>query len=471
VLERGRERVKAAAADADGLVAAITALEEDFAEITRTAAQRAKGARTAPCRSLVYSDCRRSATARLGSAMLDELTPLGFCLTAARWLAVRYAEVVGGRIREAYERLCERGEPVDLASLWFATLPAPHAESVADAANIQAELREKWARIIDAPPGAHRVKLHSADIAEQVAAEFGEPGESWWLGRYFSPDLLIVAQDADAVARGEYELVVGELHTALNTVSASLFVMQHPDISELLAETTIDFPEPRLTPMLPKELPQRWSARSRQALIRDEDYYVAHVDHTIDPRRPRTVVSADVRVEDREGRLTAVLPDGAAFDVLDAYGHALTNRVLDKFTVGSAEDHSPRITIDRMTVAREKWRFAADAQEMAFAGDKNEARRFVRANQWRRSHELPRFVFVVSPTEPRPFYVDFDSPVYVSIFAKAVRRLARRDPGAKLTVSEMLPTPEQTWLTDDEGQRYTSELRFVAVAQETGSRS
>jgi hypothetical protein len=67
--------------------------------------------------------------------------------------------------------------------------------------------------------------------------------------------------------------------------------------------------------------------------------------------------------------------------------------------------------------------------------------------------------------------VDFDSPVYVSIFAKAVRRLARRDPGAKLTVSEMLPTPEQTWLTDDEGQRYTSELRFVAVAQETGSRS
>lgn len=36
----------------------------------------------------------------------------------------------------------------------------------------------------------------------------------------------------------------------------------------------------------------------------------------------------------------------------------------------------------------------------------------------------------------------------------------------------MLPTPEQTWLTDDEGRRYASELRFVAVdeAPARGSR-
>jgi hypothetical protein len=75
-------------------------------------------------------------------------------------------------------------------------------------------------------------------------------------------------------------------------------------------------------------------------------------------------------------------------------------------------------------------------------------------------------VFVVSPTEPRPFYVDFDSPVYVTIFAKAVRRLARQDPDARLRISEMLPNPEQTWLTDDQGERYTSELRLVAFTQD-----
>jgi hypothetical protein len=114
-----------------------------------------------------------------------------------------------------------------------------------------------------------------------------------------------------------------------------------------------------------------------------------------------------------------------------------------------------------MVLSRETWRFAAG--RLPFATEKSEAKRFVRARHWQAANELPRHVFVVSPAEPRPFYVDFDSPVYVNILAKAIRRLAARDPQARLTVSEMLPTPEQAWLTDDLGNRYTSELRFVAV--------
>ncbi|WP_285792328.1 lantibiotic dehydratase, partial [Micromonospora sp. NBRC 101691] len=126
-------------------------------------------------------------------------------------------------------------------------------------------------------------------------------------------------------------------------------------------------------------------------------------------------------------------------------------------------DHSPRVTVDRMVVARESWRFVAG--ELGFVDERVESRRFVRARQWRAGLDLPRWVFVTVPGEPRPFFVDFDSPVYVNIFAKAVRRLARRDVGGRLTVTEMLPTPEQVWLTDDVGNRYTSELRFVAVDQ------
>jgi len=466
VLERGRERVRAAFGDAEELVAALTALEDDFAAITSTAAQRDKGERTAPCRSLVYSDCRRASTARIGTALLDHLVPLELCLLSARWLTARYAESIGARIRDAYEKLRERNGTVDLASVWFATLPSPHADSLAEAERIGAELRERWARIIGAPAGVRRVQLSSAEIAGRVREQFGEPGPSWWLARYFCPDLLVAADSADAIARGEFELVLGELHSAINTVGYSLWAMQHPDLKELLDETTVDFPGPRVTPMLPNELPKRWSSRSRQALVRDEDYYVAIVDHTIDPRRPRTAMSADVLVEDRDGKLVVVLPDGAVFDLLDVYGHALSNRILDKFGLGSGAEHSPRITVDRMVMARETWRFAAGGEDMAFAVEKNEARRFVRTLRWRRERDLPRFVFVVSPTEPRPFYVDFESPVYVNIFTKAVRRLAREQPEANLKVSEMLPSPEQTWLTDHHGERYTSELRLIAVAQD-----
>ncbi|MFJ4919560.1 lantibiotic dehydratase [Streptomyces sp. NPDC088725] len=461
VLERGRDAVRAAGMDADALTVALSALEADFAALTATEAQRAKGERTAPCRGLVYSDARRAATATVGSAVLDELTPLAMCLTAARWMTNRFAETVRLRLREVYDRLRAAGEPVDLGSMWLASLPSPYPEASADIAAIQAELRAKWARVLAVPEAAREVRLSSADIADRVREEFEELGAGWSLARYFSPDLLVLAEDRAAVSRGDFELVLGEMHCALNTTGASLFVHQHPDRDALVAETTRDFPEPRLLPMLPKELPLKWSARSRPSLDRPEDHYVALVDQTGDPHRPRTALSGDVTVEDRAGQLVAVLPGGAEFDLLDVYANTLTQRVMDRFTLRPEGDHTPRITIDKVVVARETWSLAVS--ELDFIDEKSEAKRYVRARNWRRRRDLPRFVFVVSPTEPRPFYLDFDSPVYVTIFAKAARRLARKDPGARLTVSEMLPSPEQAWLTDDEGRSYTSELRFVAV--------
>ena len=463
VLERGRDAVQAAGQDAPALTEALTALEADFSALTATDAQRSKGARTAPCRGMVYSDARRAATATIGTAILAELGPLEQCLAAASWLTGRFGAVMGQRIRAAHDRLADAGPPVDLGSLWLACLPAPHPDSSNEVAGLAAEVSAKWARIIAAPAGASRVHRSSAEIAAHVRAEFPPQPAAWSTARYFSPDLLIVTEDPAALARGEFTLVLGEMHCAINTMAASLFVHQHPDRAELLAETTRDFPGPRLQPMLPKELPLKWSARSRPSLERPEDYQVALVDQTSDPYRERTVLAGEVMVADRAGELVAVLPGGAEFPVLDVFANALTHRVMDRFSIRPEGEHTPRITLDRMVVARETWRFTADA--LAFTADKTEAGRFVRARHWRQEQGLPRYVFVVSPTEPRPFYVDFDSPIYVGILAKAVRRLARQDPGARLTVSEMLPSPEQTWLTDDEGDTYTSELRFVAVDQ------
>jgi hypothetical protein len=65
--------------------------------------------------------------------------------------------------------------------------------------------------------------------------------------------------------------------------------------------------------------------------------------------------------------------------------------------------------------------------------------------------------------EKKPVYVDFASPAYVEILAKIVRRTARAGEADQLiAVSEMLPAHGQLWLSDAEGQRYTSELRVIA---------
>ncbi|MFJ4919556.1 lantibiotic dehydratase [Streptomyces sp. NPDC088725] len=461
-LERGRAAV-AAAKGADGLVAALTGLEQDFVALTETAAVREKAAGTAPCRALVYSDCRRAAGARLGPAVLDALAPLDPLLTSARWLTARLAEAVMTRAREVYAGLAEQG-PVDLASFWFACMPILHGDARTEAAALQREFQRRWQEILAAPPDARRVRLTLDGIAGPAADRFGGARAGWTAARYQSPDIMIAATGEEAVRRGDFELVLGELHLAANTLGSSLFVHQHPASGELVRLTDRDHPGPRLMPLLPKEHRSRLSARTRHSLVRPEDYHVALVDFTADPRRPRTVLSADVAVTERDGELTVVLPDGAVFPAVDVFSHVLTTLAMDLFQILPETGHAPRVTVDRLVVARETWRIPA--ADLGFAAEKDEGRRFVRARRWREEHGMPRFVFVVSPTESRPFYVDFDSPVYVGIFAKAMRRLARREPAGRVTVTEMLPSPEQTWLTDDQGSSYTSELRFVAVDQE-----
>ncbi|MFC4590843.1 lantibiotic dehydratase family protein [Sphaerisporangium corydalis] len=465
VLERGRDRVRDAAGDPEALVAAMETLEGEFTELTQVAAQRQKGGGNAPCRALIYSDSTRAARVRVGTELLDALGPLDLLLSGGAWLTAGLARRVMARARQVYaEETRNLGDtPLDLATFWFACIPMLHSGVVADAEDLKREFAKCWEDILRLTPGERHVRLTRADIAGRVREAFGEPAdEGWATARYACPDVLVVADDAEAVNRGEFELALGELHLAINTLGASLFVNQHPDRDELIGLTDLDHPGPRLMPLQPKEHRARLSARTRYSLVRDQDYCVALADSSADPHRPRTIPSADVVVRDDDGRLVAVLPDGNVFDLVNIFSQGLTMLVLDMFRIVPEDvDHFPRVTIDRMMVARETWRF--DPSTMDFADEKNEAKRFVRAGRWREAQDLPRYVFVVSPTEPRPFYVDFHSPVYVNIFAKAVRRLQRDDPGGRLTISEMQPTPEQTWLTDDKGDRYTSELRFVAV--------
>jgi hypothetical protein len=76
---------------------------------------------------------------------------------------------------------------------------------------------------------------------------------------------------------------------------------------------------------------------------------------------------------------------------------------------------------------------------------------------------MPRRVFALSPSETKPIYVDFDSPVLTRILCRHLRRAAADLPGRPVRFTEMLPGPEDCWLTDEDGRRYTSELRLVAV--------
>jgi hypothetical protein len=87
----------------------------------------------------------------------------------------------------------------------------------------------------------------------------------------------------------------------------------------------------------------------------------------------------------------------------------------------------------------------------------------IAARRWARANDLPRFVFVKVPVEAKPFYIDFDSPIYLNMFAKTIRRTDETGkPDKVITVTEMIPRTDQTWLPDAEGETYTCEFRLVA---------
>ncbi|HXQ69565.1 MAG TPA: lantibiotic dehydratase, partial [Pyrinomonadaceae bacterium] len=149
------------------------------------------------------------------------------------------------------------------------------------------------------------------------------------------------------------------------------------------------------------------------------------------------------------------------FPIVEAVADALMGLVINRFKILTPQKHIPRINFDRLVISRETWNFSAS--ELAFASEKDEAARFIAARRWARSHGMPRFVFVKSSAEVKPFYVDFDSPTYLNIFTRTIRPDSEGDAGdARITVTEMLPLHDQAWLPDAEGQRYTCELRIVA---------
>jgi hypothetical protein len=295
-----------------------------------------------------------------------------------------------------------------------------------------------------------------------VEEAFDAPRPGWAIARHHSPDLMIAADSVEAIQRGEYLLVIGELHLASNTLMANLFVSQHPAPNELHRMLERDFPEPRPTPIKPSSWPMA-NVRTGLAMTAPKDWKIDFAYDSVADDTTNVLRIADLVVEEVDGTLVMRTRDGlVSFDALDAIGESLSALTVNEMKFLPPSRHSPRVTIDRLVVCRETWSFPR--AELEFAAVKDAAERFLAARAWAKAHGMPRFVFVKVPTETKPFYLDFDSPVYVDILSKVVRQMEGRPRSeAMITVSEMLPASDQTWLPDAEGNRYTSELRMVAV--------
>jgi len=221
--------------------------------------------------------------------------------------------------------------------------------------------------------------------------------------------------------------------------------------------------------VISKYLAPEQTVRVFLTLIPPKDYRLEIAPDSRCPENARVFSLASFLVERKADGLVLRTRDGSVeFDLIEAFGVGLSDIMVDAFKVLSPRvaGRHPRVTIDNLVLAREAWGFAPE--EIAFVHVDDQRERFVAARRWARAQQLPRFVFVKAPVEEKPFYLDFDSPVYVDIFAKTVRQSIESEAPQKLIVlSEMLPGPDQAWLPDADGNRYSCELRMVAYDTRT----
>jgi hypothetical protein len=310
------------------------------------------------------------------------------------------------------------------------------------------------------PPGRRQIRYSCEELRGPLQELFDAPSSGWSMAGHHSPDIMIVASSVEAIRRGDYELVMGEVHAGANTLKASCFVAQHPRPEELTKWYTRDMPEPQLMPVGTKEFS---FSRAYSMIHSADDFRLLCGKDTYALPEEKSLPISSLVVEDTGGGLRLRTRDGKqSFEILEACATTMVSQVIQRFGLFGSGRYNPRINFDNLVVARETRRF--ESKELEFATVKDESERFLAARRWARSHDLPRFVFVKVPIEVKPFYVDFASPIYVDILAKFLRRMNEQgEPGALLSVTEMLPQPHETWLLDAQGNRYTSEFRCVAV--------
>jgi hypothetical protein len=462
-LQGALDALAESAGDADRLDHAMHTLETTFARLTGAATTRSAGKMYAG-RTLVYEDCRRDIDVQVGAAVLCALSgPLSLMLESARWFSFEIASAYRKAFRNVYDQIAqkEQGEAVNMARFWSKVEPLLMGDDRSLIDEVFAVFQKKWLDILSIDPNERRVCYSSEKLRPSVLEAFDAPRPGWKYARYHSPDIMIAARSIEAIRRGEFELVMGELHIAANTLDAVYFLLQHPSPENLFRAIKADLPEPRVIPVIP----MNWERpkRARNVLHLSKDFYLEFgVGAPVLPNL-KTLASGALTVEPDGDSLAVKTRDGKLrFDIIEFFSAILSALIVNSFKSFSTGSHTPRVSIDRLIVTRETWRF--DASALKFAYEKEDASRFLEARRWARSHSIPRFVYAKSPSEVKPLYVDFYSPVYVDLFSRITRQTAAASPqSGVIAISEMLPTLEQTWLPDSEGQRYTSEFRIVTV--------
>lgn len=298
--------------------------------------------------------------------------------------------------------------------------------------------------VVVAGPGANTVDLrdHIADWATDVDAPI-----------LCSIDVLPAVADLADYRAGHTPLVLGDIHdAALLTPWALRF---HPAQTAALAGR-----DAAVVAALGSHRAVNVISRRNTGLPPLEFPGVAlELGGTVaDPRRER--VGLDALVVRSDGHQAVLLDRERPEEPLLFHNGELESGVHTALALPRVRrpvlpdlPYVPRLTVGNIVLARRAWTVPSDAVPRP-GPKRGEEHRLLAMARFCAERGLPTRFFAKSPAERKPIFVDTATPALLD----ALVRLAGTT--ERLSVTEVLPTPEQAWLRDGP-LRFAAELRVV----------
>lgn len=471
-LEAARDRVAASAGSDVDVGTSLSALAARFEQMLGTSARRHLGEAYGG-RGLVYEDCVRNVEVVLGDDILTRIQPsLDLILQSGRWFVgevVHWYETALSQRLSALTNGADGPAELDFPTFWLGV-----ADLFFDAASerlvpLVDDLTRRWDDVLSVRPG-QPVERSVADIRDAVLRIFATAPALNGQSRYLCPDVLLCGEDpaADDLSM---RAVLGEMHVGGNTLLTNGFICQHPSPQTILDARLSDL----RAGAVPKVSAEGFHGARRPIRTQWVD----------DPRRgPEIIFSkgaypsaaeaalpiGELTVRRRDGRLQ-VNHAGQDWqcDLMDLLADFIFLSAASEFRLSTRRSHSSRITVGGVVWQRESWRCPLDVLRALCA--EQDSRSYLQLCGWAKGQGMPSRLFVKLPWENKPFLVDLHSLASVRLLVKQLRGADRKGlaGGTSVAFSEMLPTPEQLWLTDADGRRFTSEIRLVALHRDDSS--
>jgi len=403
----------------------------------------------------VYEDCSRNIDISLGQAMLsqvnEELAPL---MRINQWLIKAIAHELNEAFIEVWEQrqTASPDQPVDFLDLLNTLaplLPALEARLILD---LEQRLETAWTQVLQDFPDHPEVQLCAADIERLITLlnnDLNVAGFEVFGSDYHSPDILLSSASVEAFNRGDYQIIVGEVHPAVHTLSQPVAAPFGPFNTQINQQVEALFQRPRL-------------------VLADspESYQRSHIDWPLQPSYLQLVLPSGggcvaAHQQFAAGRAKVLRVNGR-LQVVDALGqfsedllcvYSTPMHRLGFALAGSAvaKHEHRRIWLGRTLYKRASWLFTSDLLPEP-KGSVDELEHTLQWRAWAAVNGLPRYAFVKIDTEPKPLFLDFDNPLSFDGITNALKNAGH------VKFSEMRPCPDELWLEEVRG-RFCCEIR------------